>query len=78
MCSTGYWSKGKNKMLLTMLNVVSIGALVVALYLLRQINLLEKRMMSTEFALLELIFESDPELAEQHKDLREWINADHD
>lgn len=65
-------------MLLTMLNVVSIGALVVALYLLRQINLLEKRMMSTEFALLELIFESDPELAEQHKDLREWINADHD
>ena len=78
MYSIGYWNKEKKRMLLITLNIVSFGTLVVALYMLRQVNILEKRMMNTEFALLELIFESDPELAEQHKELREWINADHD
>jgi uncharacterized protein YgfB (UPF0149 family) len=61
-----------------LINLAVFGSLLVSLYNIYFVNKLQKRLQNAEFALLELIFENDPELAEQHKELREWINAKHD
>ena len=56
-----------------LVNITVIGCLLVSLYQIWAINRLKKRLVDAEMALLEVIFNTDPELAEMHKDLAEWV-----
>ena len=56
-----------------MINLAVFGSLLVSLYNIYFINRLQKRLQDAEMALLEVIFNADPDLAEKHKELAEWI-----
>jgi len=56
-----------------LINITVVGCLLVSLYQMWVLNRIQKRLQDAEMALLEVIFNTDPELAEMHKELAEWV-----
>lgn len=58
-----------------LVNLTVTGCLLVSLYLVWAVNRIYKRLKDAELALLEVIFNVDPELEKKHPELAAWIKG---